>query len=187
MATTGDIGIGTVLRFNGELCLITEYQHRTPGNLRAFYQARMRNLKTGKQTETRFRSGEEVTVVRVEYKMMQFIYPEGEFIVVMDPVSFEQVHIPIAALGDGYKFLKEGMEVKVTFEEENPILAEAPTFVELEVTYTEPGLKGDTATNTLKPAKVETGAEVRVPLFINEGELIKIDTRTAEYVERIKR
>lgn len=187
MATTADINVGSVIRFNGELCLITEYQHRTPGNLRAFYQARMRNLRSGKQSETRFRSGEEVEVVRVEYKMMQFIYPEGEFIVVMDNTTFEQVHIPAAALGDGLKFLKEGMEVKVTFEEDTPILAEAPVFVELAITYTEPGLKGDTATNTLKPATVETGAEVRVPLFINEGEVIRIDTRTAAYVERVKR
>jgi elongation factor P len=187
MANTGDINVGTVLRHNGELCLITEYQHRTPGNLRAFYQARMRNLKTGKQTENRFRSGEEVEIVRVEYRMMQFIYPEGEFIVVMDNTTFEQVHIPIAALGDGYKFLKEGMEVKVTFEEDTPILAEAPTFVELAVTYTEPGLKGDTATNTLKAATVETGAEVRIPLFINEGDVIRIDTRTSAYVERVKK
>jgi elongation factor P len=187
MANTGDINVGSVIRFNGELCLITEYQHRTPGNLRAFYQARMRNLKTGKQTENRFRSGEEVEVVRVEYKMMQFIYPEGEFIVVMDNETYEQVHIPAAALGDGLKFLKEGMEVKVTFEEDNPILAEAPTFVELEVTYTEPGLKGDTATNTLKPATVETGAQVMIPLFIGEGDKIRIDTRTAAYVERVKK
>jgi elongation factor P len=187
MANTGDINVGSVIRYNGELCLITEYQHRTPGNLRAFYQARMRNLKTGKQTENRFRSGEEVEVVRVEYKMMQFIYPEGEFIVVMDNETFEQVHIPAAALGDGLQFLKEGMEVKVTFEEDSPILAEAPTFVELAVTYTEPGLKGDTATNTLKPAKVETGAEVRIPLFISEGDVIRIDTRTSAYVERVKK
>jgi len=187
MATTADINVGSVIRFNGELCLITEYQHRTPGNLRAFYQARMKNLRSGKQTENRFRSGEEVEVVRVEYKMMQFIYPEGDFIVVMDNTTFEQVHIPAVALGDGLKFLKEGMEVKVTFEEDNAILAEAPTFVELQVTYTEPGLKGDTATNTLKPATVETGAEVRIPLFINEGDVIRIDTRTAAYVERVKK
>ena len=187
MANTGDINIGSVIRYNNELCLITEWQHRTPGNLRAFYQARMRNLRSGKQTENRFRSGEEVEMVRVEYKMMQFIYPENEFIVVMDNTTFEQVHIPASALGDALKFLKEGMEVKVTFEEDNAILAEAPTFVELQVTYTEPGLKGDTATNTLKPATVETGAEVRIPLFINEGDTIRIDTRTAAYVERVKK
>jgi elongation factor P len=188
MADTGDIGVGTVLRFNGELVQIMEYQHRTPGNLRAFYQAKMRNLKTGKQTENRFRSGESVEVVRVEYRMMQYIYPEGEFAVLMDTSTYEQIHVPMLMFGDSARFLKENMEVKVTFEEgENPILAEAPTFIEAQISYTEPGLKGDTATNTLKPAKVDTGAAIRVPLFINEGDWVKIDTRTGEYVERIKK
>ncbi|MEO8760598.1 MAG: elongation factor P [Bacteroidia bacterium] len=187
MANTGDVNIGTVLRYNGELCLITEWQHRTPGNLRAFYQAKMRNLMNGKQTENRFRSGEEVTLVRVEYKMMQFIYSEGDFIVVMDNETFEQIHISASTLGAGLKFLKEGMEIKVTFEEDTPILAEAPTFVEVEVTYTEPGVKGDTATNTLKTSTVETGAEVMIPLFINQGDKIKVDTRTSTYVERVKK
>jgi elongation factor P len=186
MANTGDIGVGTVLRYNGELCRIEEYQHRTPGNLRAFYQARMRNLKTGKIVENRFRAGEAVEVVRVDYKMMQFIYPEGEFIVCMDNETFEQVYIPSFMLGDSLKFLKEGMEVKVSFEGDEPILAEPPVFVELVITYTEPGVKGDTATNTLKPATLETGAVVNVPLFVNDGEKIKIDTRTFSYVERVK-
>jgi len=188
MADTGDIGVGSVIRFNGELVQIMEYQHRTPGNLRAFYQAKMRNLKTGKQTENRFRSGESVEVVRVEYKMMQYIYPEGEFAVVMDNTTYEQTHIPMIMFGDSARFLKEGMEVKVSFEEgDNPIIAEPPTFTEAQITYTEPGLKGDTATNTLKPAKIDTGTEIRVPLFVNEGDWVKIDTRTGEYVERIKK
>ena len=153
MSKASEIKNGNILRFNGELVQVEEFIHRTPGNLRAFYQARMRNLKTGKLVENRFRVGENVEVVRVEYKMMQFIYPENDFIVVMDNETYEQIHIPAAALGDGLKFLKEGMEVKVTFEEETPILAEAPTFVELEITYTEPGIKGDTASsNTLKAA-----------------------------------
>ena len=187
MANTGDINVGSVIRFNGELVVITEYQHRTPGNLRAFYQAKMRNLKSGKQTENRFRSGEEVELVRVEYKLMQFIYPEGEFVVVMDNETFEQVYLNRNMLGEGVDFLKEGMELKVTFEGDEPILAEPPVFVELEITYTEPGIKGDTATNTLKPATVETGAQIMVPLFINDGEKIKIDTRTRSYVERVKK
>lgn len=187
MADTGDINVGSIIRFNGELVQIMEYQHRTPGNLRAFYQAKMRNLKTGKQTENRFRSGESVEIVRVEYKMMQFIYLEGEFAVVMDNSTFEQVHIPMVMFGDSGKFLKEGMEVKVSFEGEEAILAEAPTFIEAQITYTEPGLKGDTATNTLKPATIDTGAEIRVPLFVNEGDWVKIDTRTGDYVERIKK
>lgn len=188
MADTGDIGVGSVIRFNGELMQIMEYQHRTPGNLRAFYQAKMRNLKTGKQMENRFRSGELVDIVRVEYKMMQYIYAENDFAVVMDTETYEQTHIPMMLFGDSAKFLKEGMEVKVVFEEgENVILAEAPTFVEAQITYTEPGVKGDTATNTLKPAKIDTGTEVMVPLFVNEGDWVKVDTRTGAYVERIKK
>jgi elongation factor P len=187
VADTGDIGVGSVIRFNGDLVQIMEYQHRTPGNLRAFYQAKMRNLKTGKQMENRFRSGESVEVVRVEYKMMQYIYAEGEFAVLMDNESYEQIHVSMSMFGDSSRFLKEGMEVKVTFEGDNAIIAEAPTFVEAQITYTEPGLKGDTATNTLKPAKIDTGTEIRVPLFFNEGDWVKIDTRTGEYVERIKK
>ncbi len=187
MADTGDINIGSVIRFNGELMQIMEYQHRTPGNLRAFYQAKMRSLKTGKQIENRFRSGELVDVVRVDYKQMQFIYPEGEFAVVMDNTSYEQTHIPMFLFGDAGKFLKEGMEVKISFEGDEVILAEAPTFVECQITYTEPGVKGDTATNTLKPAKIESGTEIKVPLFMNEGDWVKVDTRTGAYVERIKK
>jgi elongation factor P len=147
----------------------------------------MRNLKNGKQTENRFRSGESVEIVRVEYKQMQFIYTEGEFAVVMDNENFEQVHIPILMFGDSGRFLKEGMEVKISFEGDEAILAEAPTFIEAQITYTEPGLKGDTATNTLKNATIDTGTEIRVPLFTNEGDWVKIDTRTGEYVERIKK
>lgn len=187
MATTADVSVGTVLRFNGELCQVVEWQHRTPGNLRAFYQGKMRNLKNGKLVENRFRSGEGVEIVRVEYKMMQYIYQEGDFIVCMDNETYEQVHVPAILIGDGIKFLKEGMEVKVSFEGDEIILAEPPTFVELEITYTEPGVKGDTATNTLKPATLETGATVNVPLFCDQGEIIKIDTRTGEYVERVKK
>jgi elongation factor P len=186
MADTGDIGVGSFIRFNGEICQVVEYQHRTPGNLRAFYQARMKNLKTGRWVENRFRSGESVDIVRVEFKEMQFIYPENEFIVLMDPENFEQVYINASMIGDGIKFLKEGMLVKVAFEGDQPLTAEPPTFVELEITYCEPGVKGDTATNTLKPATLETGANVNVPLFVNSGEKIKVDTRTGSYMERVK-
>lgn len=186
MANTGDIHVGSVIRFNGELCQIIEYQHRTPGNLRAFFQAKMRNLKTGKLAEYRFRAGEEVEVARVEYKELQFIYKEGEHLVCMDNETYEQIHIPEVLFGESASFLKEGMTVKVAFEQDNPILADPPTFVELEITYTEPGVKGDTATNTLKPATLETGAVINVPLFVDQGEKIKVDLRTFTYVERVK-
>jgi elongation factor P len=186
MATTADVSVGTVLRYNGELCQVTEWQHRTPGNLRAFYQGKMKNLKTGKSVENRFRSGEEVEIARVEYKMMEYLYNDGDNLICMDKETFEQVPVPSELFGDSFKFLKEGMEVKVSFENDNVILAEAPTFVEINISYCEPGLKGDTATNTLKPATLENGAIVNVPLFVNEGEKIKVDTRTGEYVERVK-
>ena len=186
MATSTDLKVGSIIKFNNNLCKVVEYMHRTPGKGVSCYQAKMRNLKSGKVVENRFRIGEAVELVRVEYKNMQFIYAEDEFVVCMDTETFEQIHVPSELLGDGLKFLKEGMEVKISFEDEEPILAEVPVFVELEITYAEPGEKGNTATNTLKPATLETGAIIKVPLFINEGEKIKVDTRTASYVERVK-
>ncbi len=186
MADIGDVKVGSILRFNSELCLVTDYIHRTPGNLRAFYQVKMKNLKTGKIAENRFRAGEMVEIARVEYKEMQFIYPEGDNVVVMDNETYEQIYIPMAMFGDNAKFLKEGMTVKIAFENDQPLLAEPPTFVELKITYTEPGVKGDTATNTLKPATLETGAIVNVPLFVNDGEIIKIDTRDWSYAGKVK-
>lgn len=186
MATTQDMGIGTVLRYNGDLCLITEHQHRTPGNKRAFVQVRMRNLRTGKTLDQRFRSGEEVEIARLEYKMMQYLYADGETLVCMDPTTFEQIYVPKTLFGEGTKYLKENMEVKIGIESETPIYAEPPIFVELAITYTEPGIKGNTATNALKPATLETGATVNVPLFVNQGEVVKVDTRTGEYLERVK-
>ncbi|HLG02106.1 MAG TPA: elongation factor P [Bacteroidia bacterium] len=186
MADTGDVSIGTFLRYNGELVQVVEWQHRTPGNLRAFYQGKMRNLRNGKLVENRFRSGELVEIVYVEYKNLQFIYPEDTNVVLMDKDTFEQIYLPKEMIGDGIQFLKEGMDVKVWFENDEPISAEPPSTVELEVTYTEPGMKGDTATNTLKPATLETGAKVSVPLFINQGDKVKVDTRTRNYMERVK-
>lgn len=186
MADIGDVKVGSILRYNGELCLVTDYIHRTPGNLRAFYQVKMKNLKSGKIAENRFRAGEAVEIARVEYKEMQYIYPEGDNIVIMDNDTFEQIYIPSDLFGDNAKFLKEGMTVKVAFENDQPLLAEAPTFVELEITYTEPGVRGDTANNTLKPATLETGAIVNVPLFVNTGEVVKIDTRDWSYAGKVK-
>lgn len=186
MATTSDIGVGSVIRFNGELCVILEYQHRTPGNLRAFYQAKMRNIKTGKLAEYRFRSGEEVELARLEYRELQFLYKDSTNLVLMDNDTYEQIYVPEELFGDSNKFLKEGMNVKVAFENEHAIIGEPPTFVELEITHSEPGVRGNTANNVLKPATLETGAVVQVPIFVNEGEKIKIDTRTGNYVERVK-
>jgi elongation factor P len=186
MATTSDVSVGTFIRYNGELCVITEWQHRTPGNLRAFYQAKMRNVKNGKSAENRYRSGEEIEVVRVEMRPLMFSYKEGNNLVCMDNETYEQVYIDEVLFGDGVRFMKESMEIYAAFEGDAVIYAEPPKNVELEITYTEPGVKGDTATKTLKPATVETGATVSIPLFINIGEKVKIDTRTGEYLERVK-
>lgn len=186
MDTTQDISIGSVIRYNGDLCQITELQHRTPGNKRAFVQVRMRNLRTGKMLDQRYRSGESLEIARLEYKMMQFLYEDGETLVCMDPVSFEQIHVPKMLFGEGTKYLKENMEVKIGIESDTPIYAEPPIFVELVITYTEPGVRGDTATNAAKPATLETGAVVNVPLFVNQGEKVRVDTRTGQYVERVK-
>ncbi len=186
MDTTQDISLGSVIRYNGDLCQITELQHRTPGNKRAFVQVRMRNLRTGKMLDQRYRSGESLEIARLEYKMMQYLYPEGETLVCMDPVTFEQIYVPKILFGEGTKFLKENMEVKIGIESDTPIYAEPPTFVEVLISHTEPGVKGNTATNAMKPATIETGATVNVPLFVNQGDKIRVDTRTSEYVERVK-
>lgn len=186
MAKASEVKSGNILRFNGELIQVEEFLHRTPGNLRAFYQARMRNIKSGKLVEYRFRTDEEVTICRVETSDFQYLYEDGDFLVVMDNISFEQFNIPKTLFGEAMKFLKEGMNVVIAFESDEPIMAQAPAHAELEITYTEPAVKGDTSTNALKYATVETGVEIKVPMFINQGDKVKVDTRTGDYIERVK-
>ena len=187
MATTSDVRIGTTLRYNGELVSVFEWEHRTPGNLRAFYQAKLKSLKTGKMLENRFRSGEEVEIVRVERKKYQNLYRDGEMFVCMDQVTFDQINVPSDIMGNGSKFLKESEVIDILFSEDGEIIfAEIPITVILKIERADPGLRGDTATGATKPATLETGAVVNVPLFLNEGDFIKVDTRTGEYLERVK-
>jgi elongation factor P len=186
MSKASEVKSGNILRFNGELVTVEEFIHRTPGNLRAFYQARMRNVKTGKLVEYRFRTDEEVEIARVETNDYQYLYDDGDYFVVMDNNTFEQFNIPKSLFGDAARFLKEGMNVIVAFESDEPLMAQAPASVELEITYTEPAVKGDTSTNALKHATVETGVEIRVPLFINQGDRVRVDTKTGDYIERVK-
>ncbi|HWP81414.1 MAG TPA: elongation factor P [Bacteroidota bacterium] len=186
MATTADFRVGMVIKFNGELHRIEEYIHRTPGNLRAFVQAKLRNLKTGRVTENRFRSGEEVEEVRLEQKEFQYLYHDGASYQFMDKETYEQIPVDEKVLGEGAKFLKEGETVQLMMVGSQIVGAELPFNVELRVVETVPGVRGDTATGATKPARVETGATVQVPLFINEGDLIRVDTRTGEYLERSK-
>jgi elongation factor P len=187
MATTNDFRVGAVLRMEGELYRIEEYTHRTPGNLRAFVQAKMRNMKTGNLKEVRFRSGEEVEMVRMEQKPMQFLYRDGSDFVFMDNETYEQMNVLEKTVGAGAKFLKESDNCDILFSEDGTIVAiEPPNFAILEISKTDPGLRGDTATGATKPAQLETGATVNVPLFLNEGDKVRIDTRTGMYLERVK-
>jgi len=186
MATTQDVSVGNFIRYNGELVQVIECQHRTPGNLRAFYQGKMRRVKDGKSAENRFRSGEAVEIVRVEVKELAYLYEDGDSFVCMDNETYDQITVAKFMFGEGAKFMKEGDTVMISFEGDTPISAEAPSHAIVEITYTEPGVKGDTATNTLKSATTETGAVVMVPLFVNIGEKIKVDTKTGSYVERVK-
>lgn len=186
MATTADLKPGIFIRYNGELVQVIESEHRTPGNLRAFYQAKMRNLKTGRLIENRFRSGESIEIVRVEKRPYQFLYRDGSHFVFMDMNTYDQIHVDDYIVGESVQFMKENQEVQLSFEGEIVLEAELPATVALLITHTEPGVKGDTATNVLKPATVETGASISVPLFINEGDTIKVDTKTGAYMERVK-
>ena len=187
MATVSDLSKGNFVRYNGEIMQVEELLHRTPGNLRAFYQVKMRNLRNGKIAENRFRPGEEIEILRVETKEYQYLYQDGDSLVCMDNQTFDQVYIDKSLLGASGNFIKEGVTLLIAFENgTNAITAEAPSHVVLEVQYTEPGVQGDTATRTLKSATMENGVEIRVPLCINTGKKIKIDTRTGAYVERVK-
>ncbi len=186
MATTSDLRPGLVIRYNGELCTVLESVHRTPGNLRAFYQVKMRNIKNGKLIENRFRSGEEIDIVRVERKSMQFLYRDGEDMVFMDTETYDQINVPETVVGEQAGFLKESGEANISFNGNDVVQVEIPPHVTLLITYTEPGVKGDTATGATKPATVESGATVQVPLFVNEGDQIRVDTRTGQYLDRVK-
>lgn len=187
MATTADIRNGLCIRHNDKLYSIIEFQHVKPGKGPAFVRTKMRHIESGKVLDNTFSAGHKIDVVRIERRNYQYLYQEGENYIFMNSENYEQVEIP-AAMIEKPQFLIEGMICEITFhaEEEMPLVVDLPNTIEAEVTYTEPGIKGDTATNTLKPATIDTGAEIRVPLFIEMGERIKVDTRTGVYVERVK-
>ncbi|HSD64592.1 MAG TPA: elongation factor P [Ignavibacteriaceae bacterium] len=186
MADTSDFRNGLIIKFKNDLYTITEFQHVKPGKGGAFVRTTLKNLRTGKVLDNTFRSGEGIEIVRVERRKYQFLYREGNFLVCMDNGTYEQINVPINLFGNGEKYLKEGEEIEILFNGDDIINVDIPIFVNLKVTHTEPGLKGNTATGALKPAELETGASISVPLFIEIGDLLRVDTRTGEYVERIK-
>lgn len=188
MATTADFRNGLCIDFNGELFVITDFQHVKPGKGPAFVRTKIRNIKTGRTLDNTFTAGVKIDVARVERRPYQFLYKEGaSTYTFMHLVTFEQLEIQ-EDLVSNPGLLKEGQSVEIMYhvDTDTPLTCELPAFVDLEVTYTEPGVKGDTATNAAKRAIVETGAEVFVPLFIESGEKIKVDTRTNKYSERVK-
>ncbi len=185
-ATTADFRNGMVIRYNNDLYIVTEFHHVSPGNWRAFVRTNLKNVRTGRVIEVRFRAGEEIEEVRVEHQSWQFLYVDGDDYVFMNTETYDQQPIPKEQIGDVIKFLKEGDTIEALVDGDTIIAVEPPTFVDLEVVSAEPGVRGDTANNVTKPATLETGAIVNVPLFVNPGDKIRIDTRTGQYVSRVK-
>jgi len=187
MADTSDFRNGLIMKFKNGLYTITEFQHVKPGKGGAFVRTKLKNLITGRVLDNTFRAGEPIEIVRVERKKYQFLYREGDSLVLMDNDTYEQINVDKSYFGNQDKFLKESEEVELLHDDNDAIvIAETPIFVQLEVTETEPGYKGDTATNVMKAATLETGAVINVPIFVNIGDLLKIDTREGKYVERVK-
>lgn len=184
MISAGDFRNGVTFEMEGNVYQIIEFQHVKPGKGAAFVRTKIRNVIAGSVVERTFNPNDKYPTAFVERKDMEFSYSDEGLYYFMDPESYELIPVNADQLGDNFKFVKENMTCKILSYKGNIFGVEPPTFVELEVTQTDPGFKGDTATNAMKPATLETGAEIRVPLFINEGDMIRIDTRTGEYMER---
>ena len=186
MISAGDFRNGVTFEMDGQVMQVVEFQHVKPGKGAAFVRTKMKNVITGAVTETSFNPTAKFENAFVERRNMEYSYNDGDLYYFMDQETYELEPIDKSELSDGFRFVKENMVCSVSSYKGKVFSVEAPNFVDLEITHTEPGIAGNTATNTLKPATVETGAEVRVPLFIDNGDRIRIDTRTGEYLERSK-
>ena len=184
MITTNDLKNGYVLDIDGDLVSVVSFQHVKPGKGGAFVRTKLKNLVTGAVLERTFRAGEKVERVTTETREMQFLYRDGDDLHLMDNTTYEQMAVPATSV-DNDDLLAPNTNVTVLFVRDSPLRIDLPTFVELSVTRTDPGVKGDTVSNVMKPAELETGATVDVPLFVNEGDRLKIDTRTREYSARV--
>lgn len=184
MVVAGDFKNGVTFEMDGNVLQVIEFQHVKPGKGAAFVRTKLRNVISGAVIEKTFSPTDKFPPAHVERKEMQYLYSDGDLYYFMDMETYEQIPINGSLLGDNFKFVKENMMCKIISYKGNVFAVEPPMFVELEVTDTEPGFKGDTATNTTKPATLETGAVIRVPLFVDTGTVIRIDTRTGEYLER---
>jgi elongation factor P len=187
MATTSDLRKGMLIRYNGAIYRVIEYQHISPGNWRAMVRLRLKNFKTGNIMEDRVRAGEDIDVVPTETRSAQFMYKDGDEFHFMDNESFDQIALSAEAIGDRMQFVRENENVDLLVIDDNTVLdVEPPTFVSLKVTAADVAVRGDTSTNLQKNVTLETGAVIQVPAFIKEGDLLRVDTRSGEYVERAK-
>ncbi len=188
MANTSDIKNGLCLNYNHDVYKIVEFLHVKPGKGPAFVRTKLKSLTNGKVIDNTFPAGHKIDVVRVERRVYQFLYKDGDDFNFMNTETYEQVMIEGKMIENG-DLLKDGENVDILFhaEKETPLTIDLPQYVTLAITYTEPGVKGNTATNATKPATVESGAQIKVPIFINEGDMVKVDTKTRAYVERIKK
>jgi len=184
LASTTDFRSGMVLEIDGILMSIVEFQHVKPGKGGAFVRTKLKNVITGAVWERTFRAGEKVTDIRLETRKMQYLYPHGDLYYFMDSQTFEQFPVSGDSIGDQVLYLKENIEVNGLFQDEKLLLVELPNFIDLEVVETDPGLRGDTVSGATKPARLESGATVNVPLFVNIGDKVKVDRRTNQYLER---
>ena len=186
MISTGDLKRGVIIEMDRQLFAVMEYQHQKIGRGSAQVRMRLRNIRTGSISDTTVQAGTKFPRVRLEQRDMQYLYAEENAYYFMDQQSYDQIALTAQQLGDAVSYLKDGMVLQVQFYENEPVAVDLPITVELEVVETAPGFKGDTAAGGTKPAKLETGLVVNVPLFVNEGERIKIDTRTGTYLERVQ-
>jgi len=186
MISAGDLRKGTTFESEGQVYTVIDFLHVKPGKGAAFVRTKLRNVISGGVTETTFNPTAKLQDVVIERKEMQYLYTDGALYYFMDQETYEQIPLSFEQVESAIKFLKENMFATIKFYKGEAFSVEAPNFVELQITACEPGAKGNTATNTMKPATVETGAVVPVPLFVNEGEIIRIDTRTGEYMERVQ-
>jgi elongation factor P len=184
MVSTNNLKNGMTLLLDGKLWTVVSNEHHKPGKGQAVVRTKLKNVETGKVLERTFRSAEDVEQAYVERKALQFLYRDGEAFVLMDTTTYEQRHVQPEIIGDQANWIREGDELQVEEYEGRLVGVEVPASVQLEVTHTEPGLAGDTATSTFKPATLETGVEVQVPLFVDVGDSIKVDTRSGEYISR---
>ena len=185
MISAGDLRKGTTFEFDGKVFTVTDFLHVKPGKGAAFVRTKLRNVISGGVVDRTFNPTEKLQEAVIERKEMQYLYNDGELYYFMDQETFEQIPLNQEKVEEAIKFLKENMFATIKFFKGEAFSVEAPNFVELQITHSEPGVKGNTTTNALKPATVETGAIVNVPMFVNEGDVIRIDTRTGDYMERV--